>query len=158
MEHIKKDAPPQGHPFLRGPSLEFQERNMSYGGHVTLTTSLVPAGAQGIKSPVCSVGICTAMSLKQNKLLQRILKHIEAQHCGSGEVELEDAVDPCKLFTKNYQHDHGSLTAKLKLVETQLEALDPSWSKWQLSTSMMAVPADGSESALLLSSYQLGFT
>ena len=111
---------------------------------------------QGIKSPVCSVGICTAMSLKKNKLLQRILKHIEAQHCGSGEVELEDAVDPCTLLTKNYQHDHESLTAKLKLVETQLEALDPSWSKGQLSTSMIDVPADGSESVLLLSIYQLG--
>ena len=65
------------------------------------------------------------MSRKKNKLSQRILKHIEARHCGSGEVELEAAVDPCTLLTKNYQHDHGNLTAKLKLVETQLEALDP---------------------------------
>ena len=98
------------------------------------------------------------MSLNKNKLLQRILKHIEAQHCGSGEVELEDAVDPCTLLTKNYQHGHEHLTAKLKLVETQLEALDPSWSNWQLPTSMIVVPADGSESALLLSIYQLGYT
>ena len=98
------------------------------------------------------------MSLKKNTLLQRILKHIEAQHCGPGEVELEMAVDPCKLLTKNYQHDHESLTAKLQLVETQLEALDPSWSKGQLSTSMIVVPSDGSEIALLLSIYQLGFT
>ena len=65
----------------------------------------------------------------QNKLLKRIITFIERQHCGSGEVELEDAVDPCKLLTKNYQHDHESLTAKLKLVETQLEALDPSMVK-----------------------------
>ena len=43
------------------------------------------------------VGICTAMSLKQNKCLKRILTFIERQHCGSGEVELEDAVDPCTL-------------------------------------------------------------
>ena len=64
------------------------------------------------------------MSLKQNKLRQRVLQHIEARHCGSGDVELEDAVDPCELLTKNYQHDHESLTVKLKLVETQLEALD----------------------------------
>ena len=69
------------------------------------------------------------MSLNKNKLLQRILKHIEAQHCGSGDVELEDAVDPCKLLTKNYHHDHRSLTVQLKLVETQLEALDPTWSE-----------------------------
>ena len=98
------------------------------------------------------------MPLKKNKLMQRILKHIEAQHCGSGEVELEDAVDPCKLLTQNYQYDHESLTAKLKLVETQLEALDPSWSTGQLSTSMSVVPADGSDIALLLSICQLGLT
>ena len=114
-------------------------------------------------SPVCQessvqCGICAAMSLKKSKAMQKILKHIEAQHCGSGEVELEDAVGPCTFLTQNYQNNQGALTAKLKLVETQLEALDPSWSKGQLSTSMLDVPAEGSESVLRLSIYQLGFT
>ena len=65
------------------------------------------------------------MPLTKNTLLQRILTHIERQHCGSGEVELEDAADPCTRVTENYQHDQENLTAKLKHVETQLEALDP---------------------------------
>ena len=57
-----------------------KESNNIIGGHVTQSNSWISAGAQGIKSPVCSVGICTAMSLKKNRLLQSILKHIEAHH------------------------------------------------------------------------------
>ena len=98
------------------------------------------------------------MSLKKNKVLQKILTHIEQQHCGSGEVELEDAVDPCTFLSQHYEHQHASLTAKLQMVENQLDNVDPSWSKGTLSTSMLDVPAAGSEKVLLLSIYQLGFT
>ena len=108
---------------------------------------------------VCPVSsVPHGMSLKKNKLLQRILKHIEAQHVGSGEVELEDAIDPCTFLTNLYEHDHAALTAKLNIIETQLQQLDPTWSTGQVSTSMNDSPADGSESVLLLSIYQLGFT
>ena len=73
--------------------------------------------------------LALAMSLKKNQTLQKILRHIEEQHCGSGEVELEDAVDPCTFLTQTYHHEHNTLTAKLQIVETQLEALGSSWSK-----------------------------
>ena len=98
------------------------------------------------------------MSLKKNKVLQKILKHIEAQHCGSGEVELEDAVDPCAFLTQAYAKDHMTLTSRLKSVEIHLETLDPSWSKEQPSTSMNDAPSRGEEKVLQLSIYQLGFT
>ena len=98
------------------------------------------------------------MSLKKNKLLQKILQHIEAQHCGSGEVELEDAVDPCSWLTRQFQSDHTGLSTRLRNVESQVEALDPSWQKGQLDTSMLDAPAEGEEKTLRLSVYQLGFT
>ena len=98
------------------------------------------------------------MSLKKDKVLMKILKHIEAQHCGSGEVELEDAVDPCAFLTQHYKDDHQALTTKLRIVEAQLEALDPTWSKGEVATSMFDAPADGEETVLKLSIYQLGFT
>ena len=98
------------------------------------------------------------MSLKKTKELQKILKHIEAQHCGSGEVELEDAIDPCTFLTQKYKENHIALSAKLKIVEYLLERLDSSWSKGQVATDMLGAPAAGSEKVLLLSIYQLGFT
>ena len=101
--------------------------------------------------------VMTLMLLKKNKLLQRILQHIEAQHCGSGEVELEDAVDPCTFLTQLYENDTVALTTKLQSVESQLDTIDRSWSK-EWCTSMFDVPADGEEKVQCLSVYQLGFT
>ena len=91
------------------------------------------------------------MSLKKkNQTLQKILRHIEEHHCGSGEVELENAVDPCIFLTQAYHHDHNTLTAKLKIVEAQLEALDSSWSKAQVATSMNDAPAQEQDKVMLL--------
>ena len=84
------------------------------------------------------------MTLKKNKVLQKILQHIEAQHCGSGDVEFEDAVDPCTFLTQNYETNHLALTAKLQMVESMLDSMDPSWVKGELSTSMLDVQAAGS--------------
>ena len=50
--------------------------------------------------PFCPCDIALAMSLKKNQTLQKILRHTEEQQCGAGEVELEDAVDPCAFRTQ----------------------------------------------------------
>ena len=79
--------------------------------------------------------------------LQNILRHTEELHCGSGEVELEVVVDSCTFLTQTYHHNHSTLTGKLKIVETQLEALDSSWIKGPVATAM---PAQGQETVILL--------
>ena len=52
-------------------------------------------------SPVCVLR--PAMPSKKLGAVERkILAHIEAQHGGSGDVELEDAVDPCDYLTQRF--------------------------------------------------------
>ena len=55
---------------------------------------------------------------------KKILAHIEAQHAGSGDLELEDAVDPCDFLTQRFAGEPADLAAIIKAVKTQLEHLD----------------------------------
>ena len=52
------------------------------------------------------------------------MAHIEGQHCGSDDVELEDAEDPCAYLTRVYQPDALAMYQKLKDVCDRLEHLD----------------------------------
>ena len=107
--------------------------------------------------PVCSV---SAMAPKKDDpVLVRILKRIEQQHCGSGDADLEDAVDPCAFLTDRYGSDKAALTHRMKLAEKRLEDLDPNWAMGRLTpaTSMFDKPRDGDIKSLTLSVYQVGF-
>ncbi len=55
------------------------------------------------------------------------MAHIEGQHCGSGEVELEDAEDPCAYLSRVYQRDPLAMHQNLKEVCDRIEHLCPSW-------------------------------
>ena len=66
-------------------------------------------------------------SSKMGVAQAKVMAHIEGQHCGSGDVELEDAEDPCPYLTRVYQPDPLVIYQKLKDVCDRLERLDPSW-------------------------------
>ena len=55
------------------------------------------------------------------------MAHVANQHCGNGDVELEDAEDPCAYLTRAYPPDPPAMYRKLKDMCDQLEHLDPSW-------------------------------
>ena len=60
---------------------------------------------------------------------------------GSGDPEVEDAVDPCEFLTRTYSHDQASLMNDLHALQHQLEELDPTWIG-QLLTSELHVLRD----------------
>ena len=55
------------------------------------------------------------------------MAHVEGQRCGSGDVELEDAEDPCAYLSCVRQPDSLAMHHKQKEVCDRLERLDPSW-------------------------------
>ena len=46
---------------------------------------------------------------------------------GSGDPEVEDAVDPCEFLTRTYAHDQASLMKDLHALQHKLDELDPTW-------------------------------
>jgi hypothetical protein len=46
---------------------------------------------------------------------------------GSGDPEVEDAVDPCEFLTLTYGNDPDLLMRDLAAVNSRIEGLDPSW-------------------------------
>ena len=99
--------------------------------------------ARSSEHPRCPSELALAISLNKNKIPQSILHHDEAQHYGSGEVELEDAVAPCTFLTHAYENGHHARTTKMKIVETHLDTLDSAWSQGQVSTSKTERPTVG---------------
>ena len=52
-------------------------------------------------------------------------KHWGWQHCGSGDIELEHAEDPCAYLSRVYHPDPLAMHQHLKGVCDRLENLDP---------------------------------
>ena len=65
-------------------------------------------------------------SSKMGAAQAQLMAQIAGQHCGSGDVELEDAEDPCAYLARVYQPDPLALYPKLKDVRDRLGHLDPS--------------------------------
>jgi hypothetical protein len=67
--------------------------------------------------PTLSVVACGPAAMPSSKMgvvQAHTMAHIEGQHCGSGDGELEDAEDPCAYLTRVYQLDPLVLYQKLK--------------------------------------------
>ena len=58
---------------------------------------------------------------------QRILEHIENQHCGSGDVEVEDAVDPCDYLKKRFGDKPEEFAQIFHDLQRRLQSLDDTW-------------------------------
>ena len=56
-----------------------------------------------------------------------IQERLTAWFAGSGDPEVEDAVDPCEFLTQTYGHDPDSLMRDLAAVLSRMEQLDPTW-------------------------------
>ena len=91
---------------------------------------------------------------------KKILGHIEAQHGGSGDLELEDAVDPCDFLTRRFAGAPADLAAIIIALKTQLEHLDWTWAGHRSDPvlHMPLKPAPGSTVDMWVSVTHLGFT
>ena len=99
---------------------------------------------------------CTKLGVLQKK----ILEHIEAHHGGSGDVELEDAVDPCDYLTQRFASAPADFAKILTELRTRLENLDGTWAG-RCSTPvshMPLTPAPGCTVDMWVSVTHLGFT
>ena len=100
------------------------------------------------------------MPTKLKGLAQKILAHLEAQHCGSGDVEVEDAVDPVDYLCTRFGANPATLADILTKLYNRLDRLDTTWATRRptLATSMPPAPAAGVTQELWLSPQSLGFT
>ena len=100
------------------------------------------------------------VSKKLGAVEKKILGHIEAQHGGSGDLELEDAVDPCDFLTRRFAGAPADLAAIITAVMTRLEHLDGTWTGRRSDpvSHMPLQPAPGSTVDMWVSVTHLGFT
>ena len=89
-----------------------------------------------------------------------ILRHIEKQHCGSGDLELEDAVDPCQYLTERFASAPADFACIIKELQTHLERLDGTWAgrRSKPESCIPLQPAPGSSVDMWVSVTHLGFT
>ena len=114
-----------------------------------------------IQRPACTSLVRTAMVNKKLGAVEKtILAHLEAQHAGSGDLELEDAVDPCDFLTQRFAGAPADLAEIIKAVATRLGQLDGTWSGRRSSPAshMPPPPAPGSSVDMWVSVTHLGFT
>ena len=64
------------------------------------------------------------MPSKLKGLPHKILAHIEAQHCGSGDVEVEDAIDPVDYLCSRFGANPAAFADLLKKLYDRLDHLD----------------------------------
>ena len=91
---------------------------------------------------------------------KKILAHIEKQHAGSGDVELEDAIDPIEYLTQRFMSAPADFAAIIAGLQTRLEHLDGAWTgrRHAPETHMPLTPAPGVTVDMWLSVAHLGFT
>ena len=114
-----------------------------------------------VQRPCVLHPVCTAMvSKKLGAVEKKILGHIEAQHGGSGDLELEDAVDPCDFLTRRFAGAPADLAAIITAVMKRLEHLDGTWTGRRSDpvSHMPLQPAPGSTVDMWVSVTHLGFT
>ena len=100
------------------------------------------------------------MPTKLRGLPAKILAHIEAQHCGSGDVELEDAIDPVDYLCSRFGANPAAFADLLRTLYDRLDRLDTTWATTRATpaTSMPPAPAGGVTQELWLSPQSLGFS
>ena len=99
-------------------------------------------------------------SAKMVVVLAHIMAHIEGQHCGSGDLELVDATDPCAYLTRVYQPNPLVLYQELRDVCDRPERLDPAW-RSRRKDPVSVLPSQRGPSQAIdfwLAMWHLGFT
>ena len=93
-------------------------------------------------------------------IARQILTHIEAQHCGSGDVEVEDAIDPVDYLCSRFGNTPAAFADLLKKLYDRLDRLDTTWAARRATpaTGMPQAPAVGATTELWLSPQLLGFS
>ena len=99
-------------------------------------------------------------SKKLGAVQKNMLEHIDKQHGGSGDPELEDAVDPCDYLTQRFANAPERLVAIIRDLQTRLEHLDGTWAgRRPVAVAHMPLkPAPGSTVDMWVSVTYLGFT
>ena len=110
-------------------------------------------------TPAC---LCPALShapLKLGPVEQKILEHIEKQHCGNGDPELEDAKDPCDYLTERFGGSPGDFMDIIRALQRRLEHLDGTWTgrRPEPISSMPITPEPGRAVEMWVSVTHLGF-
>ena len=108
----------------------------------------------------CPCALCPRMpSKKLCAVGKKILAHIEKQHAGSGDVELEDAIDPVEYLTQRFGSAPAEFAAIIAGLQTRLEHLDGTWAGRRNApeTHMPLTPAPGVTVDMWLSVAHLGF-
>ncbi len=90
---------------------------------------------------------------------KKILQHIEQQHCGSGDPELEDAVDPCDYLTKRFGDSPNDFVQIILALQRRLEHLDGTWTtrRYEPISRMPIKPVPGQTVDMWVSVTHLGF-
>ena len=90
---------------------------------------------------------------------QRILAHIEQQHCGSGDIEVEDAVGPCEYLQTRFGDKPEEFAQILHILQGRLQSLDGTWLGRgpEPAESMPCSPEPGQVLAMWLYVAHLGF-
>ena len=77
---------------------------------------------------------------------------------GTGDPELEDAVDAFAYMTKMFNHQHGVFKNMLESVLARVRAVDPSWVRPPCTNIVPEAPTDGTTVELNLAPWSLGYT
>ena len=95
-----------------------------------------------------------------NVVKKKIISHLDTKFTGSGDLEIDDAVDITKFLTEEYGQKPEALKQILHTVLGRVEALDPAWatSRPAWSTVYPTAPASEADVAeLCLAPWHTGF-
>ena len=115
-----------------------------------------PAGP----TPLCpaSVPHSQRMAAKAKKAtIAKIMRTLESWCCGSGDPELDDAVDPCEWLCASHPNQKA-LLADLMSVHARLEALDPTWSTRRSTPDTVFLTESSGPVELWVANWQTGYT
>ena len=108
----------------------------------------------------CVRGPAAMPSSKMGVAHATIMAHIERQHCGSGDVELDDVEDLVAYLARVYQPYPLAMYQKLRDVRDRLKHLDPLW-RLHPKDPVSVVPSQRGPSATIdfwVAVWHLGFT
>ena len=101
-----------------------------------------------------------APKLSVNAVKKKIISHLDTKFTGSGDLELDDALDIIQFLTQEYEKKPRALKQVLQQVLAKVEALDPAWAASRPAWSVEYPSAPASEAdvvELCLAPWHTGF-
>ena len=99
-----------------------------------------------------------ALPREKKNLITKIQAWYQEKFGGSGDPEVDDAVDVAAYFTSMFSHQPDVFKQMLQSVLTRVRAMDPSWDRPTCTDTVPEAPVQGKTVELWLPVWKLGFT